>query len=65
VSPEHFVGQRDRFGGPAPAALDAALHRYRERLGELQAEADAVAAREAAAARELDARFAALAAEPA
>ena len=33
VSPEHFVGVRDRFGGPAPAALDEALAVYRSELG--------------------------------
>jgi len=32
VAPEAFVARRDRIGGPAPAALDAALADYRERL---------------------------------
>jgi argininosuccinate lyase len=32
TSPEHFVAVRDRFGGPAPAALDAALAGYRATL---------------------------------
>ena len=38
VSIEAFVARRDRFGGPAPAALDEALDRY-------DAELDALAAR--------------------
>jgi argininosuccinate lyase len=63
VSPEHFVAVRGRFGGPAPEALAASLARYRERLAAAQAEADAAAAREAAASRELEERFAALAGE--
>jgi argininosuccinate lyase len=29
VAPETFVARRDRPGGPAPAALDAALAEYR------------------------------------
>ncbi len=32
VSAEHFVAVRDRFGGPAPAALQGALDRYRTAL---------------------------------
>ncbi len=41
VDPAHFVAVRDRFGGPAPAPMDAALAHY-------TAEASALAARYAA-----------------
>jgi argininosuccinate lyase len=64
VSPEHFVAVRGRFGGPAAEALAASLARYREQLAALQREAQAIADREAASARELAGRFAALAGEP-
>jgi len=36
TSAEYFVAQRDRPGGPAPAALEAALTLYRTRLATLQ-----------------------------
>ena len=45
ATPEHFVAVRDMFGGPAPAALQASLARYRDGI------ADAAAARQATAAR--------------
>ena len=61
VLPEHFVAVRERFGGPGPQALGAALAGYRARLNAAQQAADDIAAREAAARRELDAAFAALA----
>ena len=64
VSPEHFVAVRGRFGGPAPDALDASLARYRARLAELERDARSFAEREAASARELAERFAALSGEP-
>jgi argininosuccinate lyase len=60
VSARHFVAVRDRYGGPAPGALQAALRAYRqerERLARMRAEA---ARREAAAAEELEMRFSAL-----
>jgi argininosuccinate lyase len=60
VAPETFVARRDRPGGPAPAALAAALEVYRAALA---ATKDAEAAREArytAADTMLDAAFAAL-----
>jgi argininosuccinate lyase len=63
VSPEHFVAVRGRFGGPAPAALEASLARYREALAAAGHEAEAIAAREAASARELAHHFAALSGE--
>lgn len=56
VSPEHFVAVRDRFGGPAPAALDAALAGYREALGAFDGRAAEIAERQAAAAEELERR---------
>ncbi len=40
TSPETFIGRRDRIGGPAPAALDAALASYRRDLDDLRARAD-------------------------
>jgi argininosuccinate lyase len=64
VSPEHFVAVRGRFGGPAPDALDASLARYRARLAELERDARSFAERQAASARELTERFAALSGEP-
>jgi argininosuccinate lyase len=60
VSPEHFVAVRDRFGGPAPEALRAALQDYRAQLGALTDQARAAASREAAAAATLQAKFHAL-----
>jgi argininosuccinate lyase len=63
VSPEHFVAIRERFGGPGPQALGAALIRYRARLDGAQEAARSVAARQDAARQELDRAFAALAAE--
>lgn len=60
VSPEHFVAVRDRFGGPAPEALQAALTDYRRHLAELTDQADAIAKREADAASELNMKFQAL-----
>jgi argininosuccinate lyase len=60
VSPEYFIAVRDRFGGPAPAALAASIARYRQRLTGFEAGMRVTAAREAAAARTLDAAFAKL-----
>lgn len=60
VSAEHFVAVRDRLGGPAPAALDAAFAGYDTELSALKATLTAAHHREAAAAAERDARFAAL-----
>lgn len=37
VAPETFVARRDRFGGPAPAALAEALAGYRETIDRLDA----------------------------
>jgi argininosuccinate lyase len=47
---------RDRFGGPAPAALDRALDGYRAALVGFETKAQQIAAREAQAAAELDRR---------
>ncbi len=60
ISPEHFVAVRDRLGGPAPAALDAALTRYHAALEALSVRAAEDAEREATARRALDAAFAKL-----
>ena len=57
VSPEHFVAVRDRFGGPAPAALDAAIRGYRTSLDAFHERAASRSAFEAAAARDLDTRI--------
>jgi argininosuccinate lyase len=60
VSPEYFVAVRDRFGGPAPAALDRAIAGYRAALGELETRTHRHATHDAAALGELEARFNAL-----
>jgi argininosuccinate lyase len=60
VSPEYFIAVRDRFGGPAPASLTAAIGRYRQRLAGFEAGTRVTAAREATAARLLDSEFAKL-----
>ncbi len=60
VAPETFVARRDRPGGPAPAALDAALAGYRDTLAASRAVSAARAERHAAAARALDTVFASL-----
>jgi argininosuccinate lyase len=60
VSPEYFIAVRDRFGGPAPAALAAAIGRYRQRLAGFEAGTRVTAGREVAAARLLDSEFAKL-----
>lgn len=63
VSPEHFVAVRSRFGGPAPAALDAALGGYRAKLADAANEAHRIALHESKARDELQAAFTALAEE--
>ncbi|MEO3435175.1 argininosuccinate lyase [Inquilinus sp. CAU 1745] len=60
VSPEHFVAVRDRFGGPAPKPLAAALDGYRSRLSGFDETARAAEEHEKTAARERSDRFAAL-----
>lgn len=60
VSPEHFVAVRDRLGGPAPSALDAAFAGYAKDIADLKATLAAAAAREASAIATRDTRFAAL-----
>ncbi|WP_370457259.1 argininosuccinate lyase [Salipiger sp. PrR003] len=57
VSPEYFVSVRDRFGGPAPAAMAEALASYREALAGFTARAEAQAAKETRAAAALEAAF--------
>jgi argininosuccinate lyase len=57
VSPEYFVAVRDRFGGPAPAPLGAALAHYAGEQQAFCARAAARAARHASAAQTLKTRF--------
>ncbi|MCA8036694.1 argininosuccinate lyase [Burkholderia arboris] len=58
VSPEHFISVRDRFGGPAPAALNAALEAYASRLTEFEEVAAATSEREGHATANLRTAFA-------
>ena len=60
LSPEHFVAVRTRFGGPAPAPMEAAFTRYDAEIVALNDAGFAVAARANAAALALDAAFARL-----
>ena len=60
VSARHFVSVRDRFGGPAPAALSASLVRYHDKLEGFERAAGDRTARYARARRELDNKFNAL-----
>ncbi|KAB2725371.1 argininosuccinate lyase [Brucella intermedia] len=60
VSPQHFVAVRDRLGGPAPAAMNAALARHKAEADRFKAVAFDHAAAEAKAARELNEKFSAL-----
>ena len=60
VSAETFVARRDRPGGPAPAALEAALETYTATLTDLRARQAVRAARHAQAGHALDTAFAAL-----
>ncbi|HEY4199144.1 MAG TPA: argininosuccinate lyase [Devosiaceae bacterium] len=64
VSPQYFVAVRDRFGGPAPAALDQAIAGYRDTLAGFLNEIEAHAGREARAAASLHQHFQALIGEP-
>ncbi|WP_010138297.1 argininosuccinate lyase [Oceanicola sp. S124] len=57
VSPEYFVAVRDRFGGPAPAAMAEALASYREALSGFTARAEALQAQDTRAAAALEAAF--------
>ncbi|MET3900074.1 argininosuccinate lyase [Devosia sp. UYZn731] len=60
VSPEHFVAVRNRFGGPAPEPLAAAIAGYRTQSAEFGARMQRHAVAEAAAASELNNKFSAL-----
>jgi argininosuccinate lyase len=64
VSTENFIAVRDRFGGPAPAAMAEALAAYRDETARLRQEIGKTARREAEAADELQHRFNALIGEP-
>lgn len=57
VSPEHFVSVRDRFGGPAPRALQEALEVYQSHAARLAAQAREIADREKVSERELNLKF--------
>ncbi|MGH6761060.1 MAG: argininosuccinate lyase [Phyllobacterium sp.] len=60
VSAEHFVAVRDRFGGPAPEPMAAALQSYRERARQFAASAGDLAKGETEAVAELERKFKAL-----
>ncbi len=60
VAPETFVARRDRPGGPAPAALEAAFAAYRDAWQGLSAAAGLRDARAARGRAALEAAFAAL-----
>ena len=60
VSPETFIARRDRPGGPAPAALEAALTAYSDILDALRAHETTRRARHSAADTTLASAFAAL-----
>lgn len=60
VSPERFVAVRDRFGGPAPAALADAILSYRAAAAGFMERAERRRQHEIAAADELDRAYDAL-----
>ncbi len=60
VSPAYFIAVRDRFGGPAPAAMAEAIASYGAAAAGFAARSATIAAREAAAAAALDTAFNAL-----
>ncbi len=60
VGPARFVAVRDRFGGPAPAQMDAALDAYAEAAAALRARLTARLSRYADAEAARDAAFASL-----
>ncbi|MFC4625605.1 argininosuccinate lyase [Daeguia caeni] len=60
VSPEHFVAVRDRLGGPASKAMDAALSAYKAKSDHFKMLAAEHEASEQKAANELNEKFNAL-----
>jgi argininosuccinate lyase len=60
VSPEYFVSVRNRFGGPAPEPLGAAIAGYRKDAANLADKHQTILRRQADAARMLNERFGAL-----
>jgi len=60
VSPATFIARRDRTGGPAPAALEAALSSYQDTLDALRAHETTRQTRHSAADTTLASAFAAL-----
>lgn len=63
VAAETFVKVRDRFGGPAPAPMDAALAGYTTTLADMRSRAEARTTRITAATTARDAAFQSLAQE--
>jgi len=57
VAPETFITRRDRPGGPAPAALEAAFAEYAREIAAMRAQLDARAVRAAAASEALGLAF--------
>lgn len=60
VSPEYFVSVRTRFGGPAPAPMEAAIAGYRHKAADFAARHAQLLQRADAAAQTLNLRFEAL-----
>jgi argininosuccinate lyase len=60
VSPENFVAVRERFGGPGPTAMQAALETYRQAAHNFDARATERAARQQLSEQDRRQRFAAL-----
>lgn len=58
VSPEHFLALRDRFGGPAPAAMAEALAVYRRQAEGFRSDHDRLVSRQKEAAFRLKSRIA-------
>lgn len=64
VDARSFVARRDRTGGPAPAALDAAFATYQNNINEIESDLHARLERRAAAAASLSTAFNALLKDP-
>ncbi|KKC32592.1 argininosuccinate lyase [Devosia psychrophila] len=60
VSPEYFVAVRTRYGGPAPAPLNAAITGYRQDASRFAEQHQIILRRQADAARMLNERFGAV-----
>lgn len=64
VDARSFVARRDRTGGPAPAALDAAFEVYQSKINDLESELHARLERRATASASLSTAFNALLKDP-